>query len=261
MALVRRLGRARPCRARRVEGARPPAARAGAGRRTRLGGAARRAPGAGRRGAQRARRASRSWPASSSTAARRATSARWASGSARTPRGRGGGRRGRRRRAGRGAARRRGTATVAVDGAEVAGGGRGRDRHRDPARGLGGRDGRRRDGGARPHDHRRSCAAPGWPARSCGWCRRPARRPGSTSPTGSTWAVVGRRVTTAAAIEAHLADDLRRGAGASAPYAARPSRRCGWLIRITTSVWPSPSPVRRSEAAKIPPNDARFVLE
>ena len=78
-------GRARPVGPGRVQGPQPAAAGPGAGRRPRLGRAARRAAPPGRRRAQRARLRA-SWPASWSTAAPRATSGRSASGSARTPR-------------------------------------------------------------------------------------------------------------------------------------------------------------------------------
>ena len=47
-----------------------------------------------------------------------------------------------------------------------------------PARGLDGGQRGRPDGRARPDAHRRAASGPGWSARSCGWCRRPARPAG-----------------------------------------------------------------------------------
>ena len=86
------------------------------------------------------------------------------------------------------------TAAVFVDGRDGLPHRRRGDRHRDAARGLGGRLRRRRDGRARPRAH--AGAAPRRPASatSSGWCRTPARPPGSTSPTGSSCG--GRPTTT-----------------------------------------------------------------
>ena len=183
--------------------------------------------------------ASTSWPASWSTAAPRATSAPWASGSARTrprwprrsPRptrrrwraslrdDRRGHRRGR-RRGGRGD-RRRGAA------------------HRDPAGGLGGRDRGRRDRRARPRAH--PGAAPGRPGprgrpAGAGGAQdlRPAgHRPGRAALGGRRRARRGAAGARRAGRRRGACHVVRRGAGRRRRRRAPTTTRLGLRFTVT----------------------------